>query len=433
VQELCKWSFVYMPIEASSPHKPTLALVSKTGPNGGGASMVACQLHNLLRREDSFSVDHWIGDANPTPPRVSLRGGWLGDLFFRASRVASRKTGYPDFANLTRRHLQSGTSSYGLYHVHDISGAVSPLMLSHWGRSAPLVWTLHDCSPFTGGCIYPVDCPAYLNGCGACPQLGRWPLQTSIDRTGRMLRYKLELIEQRVAAAICPSRWIADEAIKAGVREELLHVIHNAVDTSLFRPQNRQLVRRQLGLPTEGDIVVLASANFSNPYKGTAQGLQAIAAQKPGLNVLMIGQKAGSMMLPAGPNYLFRDFTSDRSLLATYYAASDLLLFPSLAENFSLVLIESMACGTPAIAFDTGGVGEVVEHEVNGWIAPQGDTASLAYGLKKALNDKQMREAWGRSAREAVLAKCSEQRFLQAHLDLYRKVLAENEAKVAAR
>lgn len=416
-----------MPIEASSSHKPALALVSKTGPNGGGASMVACQLHGLLRSEGSFSADHWTGDAYPTPPRISLRGGRLGDLLFRASRVASRKAGYPDFANLTRRHLRSGTGPYGLYHVHDISGTVSPLALSHWGRSAPLVWTFHDCSPFTGGCIYPLGCPAYLHGCGDCPQLGRWPLQTSKDHTGQMLGYKLRLIEQRVAAAICPSRWIADEAIKAGVREELLHVIHNAVDTSLFHPLERQLARLQLGLPTEGDIVVLASASFSNPYKGTAQGLQAIAAQKPGLNVLMIGQRAGGATLPAGPNYLFRDFTSDRNLLAAYYAASDLLLFPSLAENFSLVLIESMACGTPAIAFDTGGVGEMVEHEVNGWVAPQGDTPALSYGLKRALDDKEMRAAWGESARKAVLAKCSEQRFLQAHLDLYRKVLAERE------
>lgn len=419
--------------ELTKSSRPGLAIFSKSGVHGGGASIVAAQLCQLLLSESNFQIEHWTGEPDPHPPTRSLRKGRLGDFLFRTSRVISRKIGYPDFGNFTCLPRRNGISHYSLYHVHDTSGTLSPLALSRWSRWAPLVWTFHDCSPFTGGCIYPMGCGTYMHGCGNCPQLVRWPLQTSVDRTRQMLRYKMKLINERMAAVICPSHWIAGEATRAGVRKELLHVIHNAVDTSLFRPQNRQLVRRQLGLPTEGDIVVLASANFSNPYKGTAQGLRAIAAQKPGLNVLMIGQKAGSMMLPAGPNYLFRDFTSDRSLLATYYAASDLLLFPSLAENFSLVLIESMACGTPAIAFDTGGVGEVVEHEVNGWIAPQGDTALLAYGLKKALNDKQMREAWGRSAREAVLAKCSEQRFLQAHLDLYRKVLAENEAKVAAR
>jgi glycosyltransferase involved in cell wall biosynthesis len=417
-----------MPIEASSSRKPALALISKTGPNGGGASMVACQLHELLQDEGSFSADHWTGDAQPVPPRISLRGGRLGDLLFRASRIASRKAGYPDFTNLTRWNLRPKAGRYSIYHIHDTSSTISPLTISHWSRNAPLIWTFHDCSPFTGGCIYPLDCPTYLHGCGDCPQLERWPLQTSIDRTRQMIRYKLKLINERVTAAVCPSQWIADEAVKAGVRKELLHVIHNAVDTSLFRPFERQLVRQQLGLPIEGDIVVLASASFSNPYKGTARALQAIAAQKPGLNVLMIGQRADGVTLPAGSNYLFRDFTSDRNLLAAYYAASDVLLFPSLAENFSLVLIEAMACGIPAVAFDTGGVREIVEHEVNGWIARYGDTEVLSYGLRRALEDSEMRTAWGENARKATLAKCSEQRFLQAHLSLYRRVLAGNAA-----
>jgi glycosyltransferase involved in cell wall biosynthesis len=111
--------------------------------------------------------------------------------------------------------------------------------------------------------------------------------------------------------------------------------------------------------------------------------------------------------------------------LASYYAASDLLLFPSLAENFSLVLIESMACATPAIAFDTGGIGEMVEHGINGWLAPHGDAEALAQGLQFALHNTQVRAAWGERARQATLARCNEDSFLQAHLDLYRLVLAD--------
>jgi len=419
------WSFAPMPIEENSARKPALALVSKTGPHGGGASLVACQLHGLLRNEGSFVADHWTGDPHPAPPRMSLRGGRLGDLLFRASRVASRRIGYPDFTNVIPQAPRPARGHDSIYHVHDISGTVSPLALSIWGRRARLVWTFHDCSPFTGGCIYPMECSSYLHGCGRCPQLERWPLQTSIDHTRQMAHYKLELINREVAAAICPSRWIADEAMKAGVREDLLHVVHNAVDTTLFHPVDRPVVRRQLGLPIEGDIVALVSANFSNPYKGTAHALQAIAAQKPGLNVLMIGQRDVGAPLPEGPNYLFRDFTPDRRLLADYYAASDLLLFPSLAENFSLVLIESMACATPAIAFDTGGIKEVIEHGGNGWVAPHADTVALSHGLATALAHKELRAAWGENARKTVLAKCSEQRFLLAHLDIYREVLAQ--------
>lgn len=412
-----------MSIEDTSTHKPSLALVSKAGAQGGGASRVACQLHDLLRNEGSFLADHWTGESCPTPPRISLRGGQVGDLLFRSSRVMSRKLGYPDFINITRRHLSPAEGRYSIYHLHDIAGTVSPLILSFWSRRTPLIWTFHDCSPFTGGCLYPMDCQTYLHGCGHCPQLERWPLQTSIDHTTRMLRYKLDLINRSVAAVICPSEWIAGEAVKAGIKKKLLHVINNAVDTTVFRPLDRRLIRQQLDLPVDENIILLSSVSFSNPYKGTSHALQAIAAQKSNFNVLVVGQHSSDMSLPEGPNYLFRDFTSESGLLASYYAASDVLLFPSLAENFSLALIESMACATPAVTFDTGGITEMVEHEVNGWAAPRGDTKALAQGLEIALGNEAIRTAWGNNARRTTLAKCSEQGFLQAHLQLYRLTL----------
>lgn len=385
--------------------------------------MVACQLHMLLNRNGNFLADHWTGESEPLQPRKSLRAGKFGNLTYRAGRFLSRKTGFSDFALASWLNHQVNGRSYILHHVHDISDAISPFSLAAWVRHAPVIWTFHDCSPFTGGCIYPLSCTAYTTKCGNCPQLQHWPLETRHDHTGWMQTYKRDLINQKLAAAICPSQWMVNEAIKAGIRKEILHLIPNAVDTNLFQPHDKQALRQKLGLPTDGKIILLGSVDLSNRYKGTQHSLNAIAAQKPGLHVLVIGRNYSEITFPQGHSYHFRNYTSDRSLLAAYYAASDLLIFPSLAESFGLMLCESMSCGTPAIAFATGGIEEIITHQHDGWLAPTGDTDALSFGLKTALEHTEMRRQWSDKARETVLSRFAEPIFLQAHLALYQKIL----------
>lgn len=411
----------------NSVSKIDIGFVSKSDESGGGASRVASQLRNLLEKHDSrFAVDHWVGIHHDGFPTRSITGGALLSMGYRLSRKISRAIGLPDFISTERLTFLLGTyPQYNLYHVHDISDAISPYTLKFMADRAPVVWTFHDCSPFTGGCIYPMDCVAYeATHCGNCPQLGNWPLITRIDRTSYMQAYKVSLINNSINTVICPSDWIATKARSAGISADLLNVIPNGVDTRTFKPQDKRLLRTSLELPLDADIVLLATMDFRNPYKGVTFARDALAAFQRPLYVLLVGANPESVDFPPHHKYISMPKTLDRELLAKYYACCDILLFPSMADNCPLVLLESMACGTPAVAFDSGGIKEIIRDQADGWLAKQGDLKSLIRGLHTALDNKSARLAWSQNARAKILEKYNEERFLQAHLSLYENLLS---------
>ena len=176
-----------------SPTVERIAFLSKSDETGGGASRVACQLRELMTRHvGRFEIDHWVGLRNPRPPLLGLHGKGLSWIAYRIARKLSHWVGLPDFLTLERwRFSLARRHAYRLFHVHDISDAISPYTLKALAKQAPVVWTFHDCSPFTGGCIQPMDCVAYKDTrCGNCPQLGSWPLLTKIDHTPYMQAYK---------------------------------------------------------------------------------------------------------------------------------------------------------------------------------------------------------------------------------------------------
>ncbi|HEV2473627.1 MAG TPA: glycosyltransferase, partial [Chthonomonadales bacterium] len=178
-------------------------------------------------------------------------------------------------------------------------------------------------------------------------------------------------------------------------------------------------------------ILLLASMDFRNPYKGWEFALQALSRLKRPLQVMLIGANPGDMTYPAQHKYLTVERTFDRQRLAKCYAACDLLLFPSMADNCPLTLLESMACGTPAAAFDSGGIGEIIDHASDGWLAPRGEADALVRGVGAAMEDEGVRLAWSRNAREKMLKKFDEETFLKAHLSLYDALLNKPRRRAA--
>lgn len=417
-----------------SPAVERIALLSKSDETGGGASRIACRLRELITGHSvRFEIDHWVGLRDPQPPLLGLHGKRLSWKAYRIARKLSYWVGLPDFLSLERRHFcLARRHAYRLFHVHDISDAISPYTLKSLAKQAPVVWTFHDCSPFTGGCIQPMDCTAFKDThCGNCPQLGSWPLSTKIDHTSYMQTYKVRLINGVVDAVICPSEWVAQQARAAGIDASLLSVIPNAVDTRTFSPGDKKELREELGLPKYEPILLVATMDFRNPYKGWMFAHEALTRVSRPLHVMLIGANHRGIELPDQHKYFTMDRTFDRRHLAKYYAACDLLLYPSMADNCPLMLLESMACGTPAAAFGSGGIPEIITHEADGWLAARGDADALVQGIGIAMEDEAVRLAWSRKAREKVLKKFNEESFLDAHLSLYEALLNKPRSRAA--
>jgi len=409
----------------NSPKK--IAVIGKSDATGGGASRLAAGLTKMLNETIGYQAHHWVGrpGINADWYTFKLHGGqWLSQIEGMFS-ITSRAIGFPDFFTPEILiHLSRKETDYTLYHVHDISFTFSPIALKWLAKHKPVIWTFHDCSPFTGGCIAPMGCEALYTGCKSCPQLAKLPLGTTIDRTGTMQRYKINMLSQVPITAIMPSNWLLQEAKKLINFKNDPVIIPNYVDLAVYKPLDKTAIRNILGIPQDRFVVLLTATSLSDYHKGNHLAIEALEALDQNLYIIAIGKleqdkkKFFRNLDVHATGYIYND-----QLLAQYYAASDLFLFPTLADNLPTVVIETMACGTPTIAFATGGVPEIIEHGKTGWLVKTGDVRGLVDALHYVIDHPDILAAWRIAGLQCVKERYTKEQFLAAHLNIYQKVL----------
>jgi glycosyltransferase involved in cell wall biosynthesis len=406
----------------------SIAIISKSTAVGGGASRIAEDLAKMLVTRDDLVVHHWYGySGGPWMPHMrNLYGSRIPNRLHKACRKVSQCIGMPDFFTPELLYLwKRGALDYDIYHFHDTSTTFSPIAMRWLARHKPVVWTFHDCSPFTGGCLYPMGCTAFHKRCGKCPQLDRWPLNTAIDFTGLMQSYKRETAREGLLVPIAPSNWMADEAMKSGMFAERPIVIPYSVDVDRFRPLDKLATRRMLGLREDRFTVLVSAYNLFDERKGVKHAIAALKAFGASAQVVLVGAPDPSLLSAGiGEEVRVTGYIGDPNQLAKYYAAADVFLFPTLADNLPNSILETMASGTPTIAFRTGGVPDMIDHGTNGWLVEPGDEAGLAEGLRFALANPATLSKWAIECRTRAEQRYGQSTFVEAHLDLYRDVLA---------
>lgn len=403
-----------------------VAVISKSDRFGGGASRVAEELTALLNA-DGHVAHHWVSWAGSawTPSMKSLYGRF--QLPVRAANLGMRRIGFPELIPFELPTLLWGGRiwDYDVIHFHDLSSAISPQTLLWLSRRKPVAWTIHDCSPYTGGCLYPGSCTRFTSRCGPCPQLGGWPIDSWFDFTGFQQGIKRKLASCGRIHYIAPSHWMAETAMASGLFSTAPELIPYGVDTELFGPRDKSAARLRLGLPADRRIVLLSAGSLMDVRKGLHFAMQALLGVRD-LHpfVLLVGAPNPQLrQLLAGFDFHEAGFIGDPASLAEHYAAADVFLFTSLADNLPLTVLETMSTGTPMVGFHTGGIPDMVLQDETGFLVPAGEIGLLTEGLRSAINDPGKVATW----REAGIFRArncfSHRKFLDAHLDLYDRLL----------
>lgn len=320
-----------------------------------------------------------------------------------------------------------------IIHLHNLHGHYLDLQsLSLLATRAPLVWTLHDYYAITGGCAFPGTCDRWMQNCGDCPAIGQYPMMTDRDRTRLMLRLKRQFFADVPVAVTCPSRHLADAAHRSGLFRagEILHIPYG-VDTDVFRPQ-REESRKTLGLRQDDRVLFLAAQGLEDPRKGTIHALHAVAEISDiSLTLLLAGHDGGEVAaaFEAMPHVRTHHvgYVSSPPEMAHLYAAADVFLFSSLAENFPCSVMESMACGTPVAAFAIDGVNEQITEGETGFLATPSDSASLAQAVRRALNATDL-PSMRQKIRDHTIREWSMSIYRERHEALYRERLQSAES-----
>lgn len=283
-----------------------------------------------------------------------------------------------------------------ILHIHWINqGFISlPGLQKLTTLGKPIVWTLHDLWPVTGGCHYPGNCDNFTSGCGHCPLLKK---PGKNDLSAIQNKRKEDIYSKGTIAFVGCSQWIKNEAEKNSLTKLLnppFYQIFNPIDLNLYCPAPKDEVRRQLGLPRDKNLLLLGAANIFDPRKGTQyliKALKNLATQHPKLlkeiELITFGKNTNIFQEKLAFPIHDLGLVKDEVKMAQLYQASDLFILSSLQDNLPNTVVESLACGTPVVAFNIGGVPEMIHHKNNGYLAQSGQWDKLSEGILYVLKN----------------------------------------------
>jgi len=339
----------------------------------------------------------------------------------------SWRTGHEDFDFPGTRHLLEQVPAMpDVLQLHNLHGDYFDLSeLPKISRKVPTIITLHDAWLLAGHCSHSFECERWKTGCCCCPGLDI-PPSLRLDGTAYNWQRKQEIYQNSRFVVVCPSQWLADKVrqsiLMPAVRQ--MKVIHNGVDTSIFKPGNKAAAREQLGWPQDAFIVMFAANSIRlNIWKDFPTMREAIrlASEKVGshsIRFFAIGDSAPAEQ--AGQAKI--EFLPYRDSMVECYQAADVYLHAARADTFPTTVIEALACGTPVVATAVGGIPEQIIDGKTGFLVQPGDALVLAERLVRLAQSPELIFAMGVAASRDVEKRFSRERMVSRYIELYRDV-----------
>lgn len=314
-----------------------------------------------------------------------------------------------------------------ILHLHWVGAGFLPVSALRQ-FDCPVVWTLRDMWAFTGGCHYTAGCERYQQSCGACPQL-RSSDDEDLSRT--IWRRKRKYLRDLDLSLVPISGWLGDCARESALLSACpIEVIPNGLDLDSFQPSDRSEARHLWDLPEERKIIVYGAVKATQDRrKGFPELLAALqelgrSATANELLLVVFGDLNPGDVPETGIETRYVGYIDDDAKLSRLYAAADVAVMPSLQEAFGKTIIEAMACGTPVVAFASGGPLDIIEHRHDGYLAEPFSPTDLARGIVWCLDEVSRANDLGARVRAKVAAEFDIGVVADRYHDLYERILA---------
>jgi glycosyltransferase involved in cell wall biosynthesis len=308
------------------------------------------------------------------------------------------------------------------------AGYVQIETLTHLHK--PLVWTLHDMYPFTGGCHYSQDCDLYTAACGACPQL-QSSRQQDVSRW--IWHRKAKSWRSIDLTLVAPSQWLANCARSSSLfRNHRIEVIPNGIDTQIYKPVDRTVARHLLNLPQDRQLILFTATKATSDRRKGFHLLQTALqhlSQTPWrerVEAIVVGAgqpPESSPTLSTGIRTHYLGKLSDDISLALVYAAADVFVAPSTQDNLPNTVLEAIACGTPCVAFKIGGMPDLIDHQQNGYLAQPFQIEEFAEGIVWILADRERHRQLAIAARHKAEQEFSQELQARRYHDLFQQIV----------
>ncbi len=413
-----------------------------TSDAGGGAPAACMRLLKALELKQ-VDVHMEVQDKKTDEPRVkSIAGNFISRLkikfnflyerlpfiwfkakdrslrfAFSTADAGSDMSGEPDILNADILHLHWTNSGY--LSINNIK------KLFETGK--PAVWTLHDMWAFTGGCHYSGDCDHFVNQCGNC-----WMLRdrdsNDISHKGWIHKNDMLKAAKNIVFVTC-SHWLADVARTSSLLKDFrIETIPNPIDTEIFLPNNRIAARAKWNIDPKSKIILFGAANILDRRKGITYLVDALNELKNNYQdigdaeIVIFGKNKSFdvSQLPFKVHEL--NIITSQHDLAEIYSLADVFVTPAVEDNLPNTVMEALACGTPVVAFKTGGIPDMVEHKKNGYLAEFKSATDFAAGINYVLNSAS-NDDLAANARKKVLDNFTNEIVASKYMAVYQSIL----------
>lgn len=289
--------------------------------------------------------------------------------------------------------------------------------------NAPIIWSLHDMWAFTGGCHYDEQCEAYKKNCGSCPVLN--------SNSVKDLSYKVFNRKQRAyseiknLAVIGVSKWLTKCADESKLFKDVKTVtLPNPIDTHKFNLFNKELSRELWGLPKNKKLILFgAMGSTSDPRKGFNELNDALHnIVRNDIACVIFGASKPKKPSTIKCEVFYVGTLSDDVSIISLYNAVDVMLVPSQQEAFGQTASESMACGTPVVAFGHTGLLDIIDHKKNGYLAEPLNTTDLADGIEWVLDNDNYSDLCS-NARDKIVREFDSEVVSSKYIQLYKNTI----------
>lgn len=257
----------------------------------------------------------------------------------------------------------------------------------------PIIWTLMDVEPVTGGCHYPGSCRGYTRRCGFCPQL---PGHKELDLSRKNWLSKYADLSDVPITFVVPSRWLSQKVKSSSLfhQRRIEHILLS-VDTRLFRAASKKGARRSLQLPADKRIIFFGARSMAEERKGMRYLVEALHILEKRLRTSRTLRPQSILLVSAGERLPEVDFgfslkrigfVYDMQTLARLYQASDVFACPSIEDGGPMMINEAIMCETPTVAFNTGVASDLITSSERGYVATLRDARDFAEGLYQSLS-----------------------------------------------
>jgi glycosyltransferase involved in cell wall biosynthesis len=390
-------------------------------------------LNNQFRSERSFySFKEDVFQPNPILRSIQAR------IYYNRikNRFEQKPSGYEQFS-LVKQYFNTpynlfDRSPADIIHLHWIADWIDyPSFFASIPDEVPIVWTLHDMNPFTGGCHYSWECDQYQSKCLKCPQLHPDKQKKCVSKNWDL---KKKALQNKNLHIVGDSSWITSESQKSALfaSARSFRTIHYSIDFDVFHERNRDdvigfLREKQFEVDHKKIHILFGAADIENKRKGFDQLQYELAQLEEVEKIVFLSFGSGNIDLSI-INKKFKYYHLGKlspDELSQLYSLADLFIVPSLYEAFGLTAIEAMACGTPVVSYNSGGLTDSVIENQTGWIANKDNPGEMGKKIEHLTKSKEVLKVVGQQAKQFVRQNFSKKVEAEKYLELYDEVTGQ--------